>query len=99
LTPCLATRATMAVRTASDTSAFALFDGIACGAARGGAAGGSVDDTGARCILRAAFRVAVCGVATLADAGVDCAALRDFSTTDDSGKGKRLSLSVMTILA
>ena len=102
-TPCLATLATIALRTASETivvDPWPLEDTLA--GANGlfavGAAGriGNPED----CVCRDAFKVAVCGVATrgLDDerTGSDLPEREVFSDSEDNDNGKRLVLlSVM----
>src|SRR5450830_253551 len=106
-TPCLATRATMALRTASDTSGDGRSAvGIGVGKAvrvtdlPTGAAG--VARTAAAGTLRfrswAALRVAVCGVITVRVDPLEND-LSFFSTTDDSDKGKRLGFAVIPVLS
>src|SRR5450830_169582 len=110
LTPCLATRATIALRTASETSgAWRLAVGIGVGKVlrAAGLPSGCAACAWA-CALAAwrpescaALRVAVCGVTTVrvgaAEERFDVLVddLLVFSTTEDKDNGKRLGLPVM----
>src|SRR5262245_7979163 len=90
LTPCLATRATIAARMASDISGrcdVGNVGGVAAGWAAALACEPATAAVRAECC--AAFFVAVCGVATFAD-GARGTVPEGFSTTEDKDSGKRL---------